>query len=391
MPPPLDSQITYFAATNHRNRGIPFGIRRADRRSHMYAIGKTGTGKSTLLKTLMREDLKSGEGFALLDPHGDLAEEVVSLVPADRTGDLIYLDVPSESLSWHFNPFAGIPEERQALAAAGTVEVFKKLWTDEWGPRLEHLLRNVVFTLLETESTLGDVPRLVSDKEYRISVARQVRNPVVRSFWEKEFAGYSPAFRAVVTAPLLNKVAAFLTDPRLNAILTAKESSFNLREVMDTGKVIIVNLAKGKLGEGPASLLGSLLVSHLSLAALERADQPLEERKDFYLYLDEFHVFATLSVATMLSELRKYRLNLILAHQYLSQLETEVRDAVFGNVGTFISFRVGALDAPTIARELAPKFEAEDLLSLPNFSIYLRLMIQGEPSKAFSGSTNNPY
>ncbi|HEY3569945.1 MAG TPA: type IV secretion system DNA-binding domain-containing protein [Thermoanaerobaculia bacterium] len=385
VPPFSDSQITYFARTNHRNKGVPFGIRRTDRRNHMYVIGKTGTGKSTLLKTLMREDLRNGEGFALLDPHGDLADEIVSLVPGNRAADLIYLDVPSDPLSWHFNPFAGIGEERRALAAAGTVEVFKKLWSDEWGPRLEHLLRNVVFTLLEAGGTLGDVPRLLSDKEYRLSVARQVTNPVVRSFWEKEFAGYSQAFRAVVTAPLLNKVAAFLTDPRLNAILTAKESTFNLREVMDAGKVLIVNLAKGKLGEGPASLLGSLLVSHLSLSALERADQPLEERKDFYLYLDEFHVFATLSLATMLSELRKYRLNLILAHQYLGQLETEVRDAVFGNAGTFIAFRVGALDAPIVARELAPKFEAEDLLSLPNFSVYLRLMIGGEPSKAFSG------
>jgi type IV secretory pathway TraG/TraD family ATPase VirD4 len=355
----------------------------------MYVIGKTGTGKSTLLKTLMREDLKNGEGFSLLDPHGDLAEEVVSLVSPARSGDLIYLDVPEESLSWHFNPFAGVPEERRALAAAGTVEVFKKLWSDDWGPRLEHLLRNVVFTLLETDgATLGDVPRLLSDKDYRGSVVRQVSNAVVRAFWEKEYAGYSPAFRAVVTAPLLNKVAAFLTDPRLNAILTARESSFDLRRVMDEGKVLIVNLAKGKLGEGPASLLGSLLVSHLSLAALERADRPQEERRDFYLYLDEFHTFATLSLATMLSELRKYRLNLILAHQYLGQLETEVRDAVFGNAGTFISFRVGALDAPTVARELAPKFEAEDLLTLPNFSVYLKLMIKGEPSKPFSGEVS---
>jgi len=383
---PMDPerQITYFARTNHRNKGIPFGIRRADRRNHMYLIGKTGTGKSTLLKTLMREDLRNGEGFALLDPHGDLAEEVVSLVHPGRGGDLIYLDVPDTSLAWHFNPFAGVPEERRALAAAGTVEVFKKLWTDEWGPRLEHLLRNVVFTLLETGGTLGDVPRLLSDKDYRGSLARQVSNDVVRSFWEKEFAGYSPAFRAVVTAPLLNKVGAFLIDPRLKAILTAKEGSFDLRRLMDTGKILIVNLAKGKLGEGPASLLGSLLVSHLSLAALERADRPLEERKDFYLYLDEFHNFATLTLATMLSELRKYRLSLILAHQYLGQLETEVRDAVFGNAGTFIAFRVGALDAPIVARELAPKFEAEDLLTLPNFSVYLKLMIEGEPSKAFS-------
>ena len=381
-----EHQITYFARTNHRNKGIPFGIRRADRRTHMYVIGKTGTGKSTLLKTLMREDVRNGEGFALLDPHGDLAEALVALVPPARQGDLIYLDVPDSSFSWHFNPFAGVPKERWALAAAGMVEVFKKLWTDEWGPRLEHLLRNVVFTLLEAGGTLGDVPRLLTDKEFRVGLVRQVSNEVVRAFWEKEYAGYSPPFRAVVTAPLQNKVAAFLTDPRLNAILTGERSSFDLGQVMDEGKILIVNLAKGKLGEGPASLLGSLLVSHLSLAALERADRPEAKRRDFYLYLDEFHTFATLTLATMLSELRKYRLNLVLAHQYLGQLETEIRDAVFGNAGTFIAFRVGALDAPTVARELSPKFEADDLLTLPNFSVYLKLMIDGEPSKPFSGS-----
>jgi len=351
-----------------------------------YTIGQTGVGKSTLLKTFMREDMEHGEGFALLDPHGDLAKEVAALVPLSRRSDLIYLDVPDESLAWHFNPFKGVPEKRRALAAAGMVEVFKKLWLDDWGPRLEHLLRNVVCTLLEAgDATLGDIPRLLLEKDFRAPIVRRVSNGVVRDFWEREYAGYSPAFRAVVTAPLLNKVAAFLIDPRLNSILTDRTSSLDLRQLMDDGKILVVNLAKGRLGEGPASLLGSLLVSHLSLAALERADQPEEARRDFYLYLDEFHTFSTLTLATMLSELRKYRLNLTLAHQYLGQLEPEIRDAVFGNAGTFIAFRVGALDAPTVAKELSPRFEAKDLISLPNFSFYLRLMIDGEPSRPFSG------
>jgi energy-coupling factor transporter ATP-binding protein EcfA2 len=385
-----DRDITYFARTNHRNTRTPFGIRRADRRSHMYVIGKTGTGKSTLLKTLIGHDIAAGEGLALFDPHGDLVEEVAASVPASRHDDLLYLNVPDRSATWHFNPFADVPEERRALAAAGLVEVFKKLWPDEWGPRLEHTLRNVAFTLLETAgATFGDIPRLLLNKDYRLTVTRGVSNPMVREFWEKEFAGYSPAFRAVVTAPLLNKVGGFLTDPRLHAILTGAKSSFDLREVMDQGKILLVNLAKGRIGEGPAALLGSLLVSHLSLMGLERADQEAARRRDFYLYLDEFQTFATLTLATMLSELRKYRVNLVLGHQYLSQLETEIRDAVFGNAGTFIAFRVGALDAPTVARELSPKFEADDLLSLPNFSVYLRLMIDGEPSKPFSAGTGS--
>lgn len=385
-----DRDITYFARTNHRNVGTPFGIRRADRRSHMYLIGKTGTGKSTLLKTLILHDIAAGEGLALFDPHGDLAEEVVASVPPSRQQDLIYLNVPDRSFVWHFNPFSGIPKEKHALAAAGMVEVFKKLWPDEWGPRLEHLLRNVVFTLLEAgDATFADIPRLLSNREFRGSLVRRVSNGMVREFWEKEFAGYSPAFRAVVMAPLLNKVGAFLTDPLLHSILSGERSSFDLRRIMDEGKILVGNIAKGKIGEGPAALLGSLLVSHLSLAAMERADRPQEERRDFYLYLDEFHTFATLTLATMLSELRKYRLNLVLAHQYLSQLEPEIRDAVFGNAGTFIAFRVGALDAPTVARELSPTFEPDDLLSLPNFSVYLQLMIEGEPSRAFSASTGN--
>ena len=354
----------------------------------MYVIGKTGTGKSTLLKTLMLQDMRAGEGFALFDPHGDLVEEALSHAPDSRREDILYLNVPDRSSVWHFNPFADIPEERRALAAAGVVEVFKKLWPDDWGPRLEHLLRNVVFALLETEdATFGDIQRLLTEKEYRKSITRGLSNKMVRSFWEDEFAGYSPAFRAVVTAPLHNKVGAFLTDPLLHRILTGRRNSFDLRRIMDTGKILLVNLAKGRIGEGPASLLGSLLVSHLSLAAFGRSAVPQEERRDFFIYLDEFHTFATLSLATMLSELRKYHVGLILAHQYFSQLETEIRDAVLGNAGTLISFRVGSLDAPLLAREFSPVFASDDLLSLPNFHIYLKLMINGQVSKPFSAIT----
>jgi type IV secretory pathway TraG/TraD family ATPase VirD4 len=380
--------ITFFARTTHRNVGRRFGIKREDRRSHMLIIGKTGTGKSTLLRTLVSQDLHHGEGLALFDPHGDLVESVLSSVPRKREGDIIYLDTPNHARPWFFNPFSGIADDKKALAAAGMVEVFKKLWPDDWGPRLEHLLRNVIFTLLDMEgATLGDIPRLLTDREWRREAVRQVTNEEVRAFWKDEYERYSGPFRAVVTAPLQNKVAAFLTDPLLARILRGKESSFDLREIMDTGKILLVNLAKGKIGEGPAALLGSLLVSSLSLAAFGRSDVQQEERRDFFLYLDEFHIFSTLSLATMLSELRKYHVGLVLAHQYFSQLETEIRDAVLGNAGTLISFRVGSLDAPLLAREFSPVFEADDLLSLPNFNVYLKLMIDGQVSAPFSAMT----
>jgi hypothetical protein len=382
----FSSEITYFAETTHRNQGRHFGIKCHDRLSHMFIIGKTGTGKSTLLKTLMSQDLRKGRGFALLDPHGDLVESLLPLVPPCRRDDLIYLDTPSHP--WYFNPFDEIAPDKKALAVAGMVEVFKKLWSDEWGPRLEHLLRNIFFTLVDREgATLGDIPLLLNDKEWRRKAVAQVTNEEVRAFWSNEYEKYSPAFRAVVTAPVQNKVGAFLTDPLLAGILRGQRSSFSFREVMDTGKILLVNLAKGKIGEGPATLLGSLLVSSLSLASFERSEYKEEERRDFFLYLDEFHMFSTLSLATMLSELRKYHVGLILAHQYFSQLHVDIRDAVLGNAGTLISFRVGALDAPLLAREFSPVFEVDDLLALPNYTVYLKLMIDGEVSKPFSART----
>ncbi|MDY7092620.1 MAG: type IV secretion system DNA-binding domain-containing protein [Acidobacteriota bacterium] len=378
-------KATIFSFVDHRGQAQRFTMFQKDRRYHTYLIGKTGVGKTTLLRTLLAQDIARGNGAVLFDPHGDLAEEVVKLVPLWREDDLIYLDPDTR---WHFNPLRGISEEHRPLAAAGIVDVFKKSWSEGWGPRLEHVLRNVVFTLLEREgSTFADIPRLLTEKSFREDVVRGVENAQVRRFWQYEFGKYSTGFSAVVSAPVLNKVGAFLTDPRVREILCGEGVGLNLREIIDGRKLLIVNLAKGKLGEGPSSLLGSLLLSHLALAGLERADMPESKRQDCFVYLDEFQSFATLSVATMLSELRKYRLNLILAHQYLGQLSPEIADAVIGNVGTLICFRLGAKDAPLFARELAPKFEAEDLVNLPNYHIYLRLMINGQVSKPFSAVT----
>jgi len=364
------------------------GIGFEDRFSHVYAIGRTGTGKSTLFEGLAKQDMRAGSGFALFDPHGELVE---SAHEAPRGGGSDRVTLLGPDVQWNFNPFSSVGESVRPLAVAGMVETFRKLWSDDWGPRLEHLLRNVVWTVLEAPgSTLADVPPLLTDRKFRERLVWHLENEEVRAFWKGEFKGYSPAFRAVVTAPVLNKVGAFLSDPMVRRILTGKKSSFNLREIMDQGKILLVSLPKGSIGEGPAALLGSLLVSSLSLAALSRADVPEEERRPFFIYLDEFHTFTTLSLATMLAELRKYRVGLVLAHQYLGQLEPAVRDAVLGNVGTLISFRVGAQDAPLIARELAPVFKPEDLINLPNYHIYLRLLIDGEPSRPFSARTLSP-
>jgi len=383
--------VTVIGEVNFRDDRRRFGIKRVDRRAHLYIVGKTGTGKSALLETLICQDIRKGEGVALLDPHGDLAERVVSSIPAERTRDLIYFNVPDTSRPLGFNPLERVPPAKRPLAAEGLLEVFKKIWLDSWGPRLAHLLRNALFALLDQpEATLAEILSLLDDPAFRKRAALRVANPHVRRFWLEEYAGYPARFRAEVIAPLQNKVGAFLADPLLQKILTARKSSFDLRRVMDDRKILVVNLAKGKIGEGTAGLLGALLVARIGLAGLSRAEVPEDERPDFYLYLDEFHTFATMSLATMLSELRKYRVNLILVHQYLSQLEPEVRDAILGNVGTTISFRLGAADAKILEQEFYPEFSASDLVYLPNYHIYLKLMVDGVVSKPFSARTMVP-
>jgi hypothetical protein len=358
----------------------------------MYLMGKTGTGKSTLLETLLRQDLTAGEGLALLDPHGDLVERVVAAVPEHRKTDIFYFNVPDRDQPFGFNPLDSVPPEKRALAASSLLEAFKKIWADTWGPRLEYILRNALLALLDQpHSTLADVLRLLGDKAYRKEAASRTFYPHVRDFWLREYESYPARFRIEAISPIQNKVGAFLANPLLNRIITQPKSTFDVRRIMDEGKILLVNLAKGKIGDDTAALLGALLVSKIGMAALGRAEIAEEERRDFYLYLDEFQTFTTLSLANMLSELRKYHVGLVLAHQYLSQLEPEVRDAILGNVGTMISFRLGSADAEILGKEFYPELTAIDLLNLPNYQIYLKLMVNGVVSRPFSAEALRFY
>jgi hypothetical protein len=388
---PSSSNITVFASANFRNQPTPFGIKRPDRRAHLYLLGKTGTGKSTLLESLMLDDAQKGGGFALLDPHGDLVKQIRSKIPEHRAGDVIDFDVPDASQPYGFNPLANVAAEKRPLAASGLIQVFKHLWQDSWGPRLEHILRNSLLTLLDyPQANLADILRLLSDKEFRRKVVPFISNEQIKEFWLGEFDKYPERLRAEAVSPIQNKVGAFLSNPLLYKILTNPETPLSLRRIMDEGKILLVNLAKGSVGEDTANLLGSLLISRLDLAALSRADTPELERRDYTLYLDEFHNFTTQSLVLMLSELRKYRLSLVLAHQYLTQLEPPVKDAILGNAGTIIVFRIGAVDAEVLSKEFAPEISAADFTNLPNYHIYLKLMIDGRISRPFSAVTLTP-
>jgi hypothetical protein len=364
---PSNNSISYFARTNFRNKGTPFGIKQADRLSHMYVIGKTGTGKSTLLETLVMQDIAHGRGMML-----------IVLATVSRDG----LHHPLCQVAvW-------VREDKIALAASGLLEAFKKMWPDAWGVRMEHVLRNALFTLLEQpEATLADVLRLLDDKAYRSAAVARIRNEQVRQFWITEYDHYPPRLRAEATAPIQNKIGAFLADPLLRRILTTPERPLQFRRIMDEGKILIVNLARGQLGEDTSALLGALLVTTAALAAFSRSEVEATERRPFFIYLDEFQSFTTRSLATMTAELRKYGIGVVASHQYLTQVEPQVIDAVRGNAGTIICFRLGPPDAMSMAGEFEPKFQATDLVNLPNHEIYLRLMIDGTPSHPFSAVT----
>jgi hypothetical protein len=385
------SAISIIGATNARRPFKRFGLRQTDRLHHLYVIGKTGTGKSTLLESLALQDIRAGRGVAVIDPHGDLAKRLMCQIPEGRRAAVRYLDAPNLSQPYGYNPLRGVRTDLIPLAASGLMEAFKKLWADAWGPRMEHIFRQALYALLEYgDAYLPDILRMLNDPTFRTQVIGRVKNEQVRAFWLGEFPKYNPRYRQEAMAPIQNKVGAFLADPRLYRLFTAPPIDLRFRRVMDQQEILIINLAKGQLGEDSANLLGALLVTTLGLAGLSRADLPNEQRADFFLYIDEFQSFTTLSMANMVSELRKFGVGLVLAHQHLHQLEADVRHAVLGNVGSIIAFRVGVEDGPMLAKEFAPVFAADDLAQLSNHDIYVKMMIDGAPSLPFSATTEAP-
>ncbi|MFH1781848.1 MAG: type IV secretion system DNA-binding domain-containing protein, partial [Patescibacteria group bacterium] len=380
-----DPDVTTFAETNFRNQRRKFGIKVDDRRRHMYVIGKTGMGKSTLLENMIIDDINKGKGVAVVDPHGDLVEKVIRFIPPDRINDVIYFNPADIEFPVAFNILENVNPDYKHLIAYGLVGVFKKIWADSWGPRMEYILTNTILALLEYPgTTLLGLMRMLVDKSYRKKVVSKVTDPVVKTFWTDEFSNYSEKFRTEAIAPIQNKVGQFLASSIIRNIVGQSKSTMDMRQAMDDKKIILMNLSKGRVGEENSALLGAMMITKIQLAAMSRVDIPEDERKDFYLYVDEFQNFATEAFANILSEARKYRLNLILAHQYIEQLSDEVRAAVFGNVGTMITFRIGASDSEDMEKEYAPAFTAENLVNIEKYNFFIKLMIDGVSSSPFS-------
>lgn len=374
-----ETSITLGSTTRGLTLDAPVALTLSDRRRHLHIIGRTGTGKSTLLLALMRADLAAGRGFALLDPHGDLAEAILDAVPPDRVNDVLYLNPADLAHPVGLNPLFAVPADARPLAAAQIVATFKHLWADSWGPRLEYILLNAVRLLLDApDATLLGLPRLLVDDAYRRRLLATCRDPVVAAFWRQEFAGYSDRLMSEAISPLQNKVGALLSPPALRNVLGQKRSTVDLARIMNGGRILIANLAKGRIGEGPSHLIGAVLASGFAQAAEGRAAMPETERRDFALYVDEFQNFATDSFAAILSEARKWRLSLILAHQYLGQLPEPLRLAVLGNVGSLVAFRIGAEDAAAMAPELGIE-HAMTLADTANFSAWARILRHGNP------------
>lgn len=386
-----DNEICLFGQTNFRNQMRRFGIKKDDRRRHMYIIGKTGMGKSTMMENMMLHDIYKGYGVGLVDPHGDFAEKIIDFIPSHRMNDVIYLNPSDIEYPVGFNILEVHNEEQKHLIAAGLMGTFKKIWPDVWSARMEYILNNTLLALLEYPgSTLLGINRLLAEKKFRKKVLRQVTDPVIKGFWHNEFENYEPRYQKEAVAPIQNKIGQFLSASVIRNMVAQVKSTINIREAMDSGKILIMNLSKGRIGEDNSRLLGGMLITKIQLAAMERVDMPESERRDFFLYVDEFQNFATPSFANILSEARKYRLGLIMAHQYVAQLDEVVADAVFGNVGTIVSFRVGAGDAELLAKEFAPTFMEEDIVNLAKFRILLKLMIDGVASQPFSSGTLSP-
>ncbi len=389
-----EERITYFGQTDARNKRVSFGIKAKDRTRHVYVIGKTGMGKSTLLENMAVQDIKNGEGMAFIDPHGKTADLLLEYVPKERIKDVIYFAPFDLDYPISFNVLESVDADKRHLVVSGLMSTFKKIWKDAWSARMEYILTNTLLALLEyPEATLLGVNRMLSDKEYRKKVISCVTDPAVKTFWVEEFANYTERMAAEAVPAIQNKIGQFTANALIRNMIGQSKSSFDIRKAMDEKKIMIINLSKGRIGETNANLLGGMLITKIYLAALSRADVPdkvLKTLPNFYLFVDEFQSFANESFADILSEARKYKLNLTIAHQYIEQMEEEVRAAVFGNVGTMIVFRVGSYDAEVLEKEFAPQFTAEDIVNLGFAQIYLKLMIDGISSLPFSATTLPP-
>src|SRR3989344_3121307 len=356
----MAKDTAYFAKTNFRGENKIFGISVSDRRQHMYVVGKTGTGKSVLIKNLAIQDINSGRGLCFVDPHGETVEDLLTKIPKERTGDVIYFNPADTDFPLGFNVLEVPDKKYKHLVAQGLIGIFTKIWANVWSARMEYILQNCILALVETPgTTLLGIQRILTDRDYRQKIIANVTDPVVRAFWLNEYEVWEPRFRNEAIVPIQNKVGQFLSTSLIRNIVGQPKSSFEVFDLMNRGKILLANISKGRIGEENSMLLGAMLITKVQLAAMERVRIPEEERKDFYLYVDEFQNFATDSFASILSEARKYRLDLIIAHQYVGQLVTDtstrVRDAVFGNVGTLIIFRVGATDAEFLEKEFEPE------------------------------------
>jgi len=388
--------VVYFGRTNFRNTNRLFGIKRSDRRQHAYVIGKTGTGKTALLRNMVVQDIANGEGVCVVDPHGEFVEDLLGMIPEERVKDVVYFNPSDADFNLGFNPLSLPDPKYKHLVASGLMAIFTKIWANVWSARMEYIMNNSILALLETPgSTLLGIVRLLVDKDYRKVIVDNVKDPVVKAFWTNEFEAWRDQFRNEAIAPIQNKVGQFLSTSLIRNVVGQANSTINIFDIMNSRKIFLVNVSKGRIGEDNSALLGAMLITTIQLAAMERVRIPEEDRADFYLYVDEFQNFATDSFVGILSEARKYRLNLILAHQYVGQLVTDVstrvRDAVFGNVGTMIVFRVGAADAEFLEKEFTPEFTIEDIVGLPNYAIYLKLMVDGVTSRPFSSATLPPF
>jgi hypothetical protein len=386
-------ELTPIWRTNFRNQSIEFGSRPDDRRRHFYVIGKTGMGKSTLLENMIFDDIAKGRGVGVIDPHGDLAEKVLDFIPKTRTNDVIIFSPADTKYPIAFNLFENVSRELAPVVAGGFVNIFKRMFEDSWGPRLEYILRNTVLTLLEVPgSTMLDITKILTNKIYREKISEKVKDPVLSKFWIEEFNQWQPKQMQEAIGPILNKVGQFLSSYMVRNMVAQPKNSFGLRWAMDKGKIVIMNLSKGLIGEDASNMLGAMLVTKFQIDAMSRADIPEKERKDFYLYVDEFQNFATSSFATILSEARKYKLNLTMANQYIEQMSEEVRGAVFWNVGTLVTFQVGHEDAKVLAPALGNEelILPDDLMNLAKYQIYTKFLIDWMPSQVFSARTNPP-